>query len=43
MQDLRANPDYIEAVINAYLQNELTKQQRDELLTASDFKSLAIY
>jgi len=33
MPELRNNPDYIEAVINAYLQNELTKQQRDELLS----------
>jgi hypothetical protein len=32
MPDLRTNPDYIEAVINAFLQNELTEQQRDELL-----------
>jgi len=33
MPDLTKHPDFIEAVINAYLQNELTKQQRDELLS----------
>lgn len=32
MQDIRQHPDYIAAVINAYNQGAITKQQRDDLL-----------